>query len=92
MFRIIFTAAVSLLAAGAAVQAQQQPASAFDGYRPFTEAPVAPWKDTNRQVLEAGGWRAYARGANAAASAPAVPAAPAIPSTQPASAPAAHKH
>ena len=87
MFRITFTAAVALLAAAAAVQAQQQPASPFDGYRPFADAPVAPWKETNRQVLEAGGWRAYAREASGAEATP-----PASAASQPASAPAAHKH
>jgi hypothetical protein len=35
--------------------------SAFDGYRPFSEQAVAPWKQSNDAVREAGGWRAYAR-------------------------------
>ena len=103
MFRIPITAAVFLLAVAPSLQAEQAAASApqsqqaaaspalsspFDNYRPFTEATVAPWKDTNREVLQAGGWRAYAREASGAASAPA-PAPAAMPAASPT---APHKH
>lgn len=52
--------------------------SAFDGYRSYTEEPVASWRDANDQVREIGGWRAYAREAQA----PAAAAAPAKPQTR----------
>lgn len=35
--------------------------SPFNGYRPFSEEKVAPWKDTNDTVGRIGGWRAYAK-------------------------------
>jgi hypothetical protein len=35
--------------------------SALDGYRPFAQEDVQPWKQTNDTVREAGGWKAYAR-------------------------------
>lgn len=35
--------------------------SAFEGYRPFAQEEVQPWKQTNDTVREVGGWRAYAR-------------------------------
>lgn len=47
--------------------------SAFDGYQPFKDEKVAPWKGANDTVGRIGGWRAYARQANegdASASAP----------------------
>lgn len=83
------------LAAGVA-SAQQQPAaptppdrSAFDGYRPFTEETVAPWRGTNDTVRDIGGWRAYAREAQAQSAVPAQPASAASSSPRPA---AAHQH
>jgi hypothetical protein len=45
------------------------------------EAPSVAWRDANDAVLRIGGWRAYAREADAAASSPA-------PAATPASAPA----
>jgi len=45
--------------------------SAFEGYQPFTDQPVAPWKQSNDTVGAIGGWRAYAR---EAAGEPATPA------------------
>lgn len=35
--------------------------SVFDGYQPFTDEKVAPWKDSNSTVEKIGGWRAYAK-------------------------------
>ncbi len=35
--------------------------SAFDGYQPYAEAPLAPWRESNDTVGRIGGWRAYAR-------------------------------
>ena len=35
--------------------------SAFEGYRPFGQEEVQPWRQTNDTVRDAGGWRAYAR-------------------------------
>jgi hypothetical protein len=43
--------------------------SALDGYRPFADQEVAPWKQTNDTVREVGGWRAYAREVQEAAAA-----------------------
>ena len=78
-----------------APQAAPAPAyrSALEGYRPFADEGVAPWKDSNQAVREAGGWRAYAReGQAAAAPAPAPAASAAVPASA-ASAPAGHhKH
>lgn len=36
-------------------------ASAFDGYRPFTEQKVLSWRESNDLVGRIGGWQAYAR-------------------------------
>jgi hypothetical protein len=72
--------------ASAASQAYR---SAFEGYRPFGEQPVAPWKQTNDTVREVGGWRAYAREAQGSASTPAPVASSAAP---PASSPHAGHH
>jgi hypothetical protein len=35
--------------------------SAFEQYRIFKDEDVADWKKTNAAVMQAGGWRAYAR-------------------------------
>jgi hypothetical protein len=35
--------------------------SAFEGYRTFTEQPVAPWRESNNVVGRIGGWMSYAR-------------------------------
>ena len=53
-------------------------------YQAFTEAEVAPWRETNDQVRQRGGWRAYAREAQtpvpaASASPPAGVAKPPMP-------------
>lgn len=77
--------------------------SAFAGYRRFDAESAAPtWREANDAVERIGGWRAYAREANApdaAASAPkpapAAPAASAPPAeraTRPAPPPPAHRH
>ena len=39
--------------------------SAFEGYRPNTEAEVGKWRETNDKVGRIGGWRAYAKEAAA---------------------------
>jgi len=54
--------------------------SSLGSYRRLADPPPADWKAANQTVERIGGWRAYAREANAptpAASAPAAPAAPA---------------
>lgn len=59
--------------------------SVFDGYQPFTDAKVQPWKDSNLTVEKIGGWRAYAKevaepepkDSQAPTASPAAPAAPA---------------
>ena len=35
--------------------------SAFEGYRPFAEQPLTPWREANDVVKNVGGWQAYAR-------------------------------
>lgn len=64
-------AAILLIAAwpsaNAAEPASQR--SAFEGYRPFADEPVADWRTTNDRVGRIGGWQAYAREAAAAAQA-----------------------
>ena len=75
-------------------------ASAFEGYQPFAQAPLAPWRDSNDTVGRIGGWRAYAREAQgvdaggparAAPVAPPATATPAAPPVKPAPA-AGHTH
>lgn len=76
--------------------------SAFEGYRAFQDAEVAPWRESNDTVGRIGGWRAYAKEAQGSAAptpAPA-PASAAPPATAPAPVPAkpqgsghgGHKH
>lgn len=55
--------------------------SVFEGYQPFADSKLKPWKESNDAVMQAGGWRAYAKEAAAPdtpanASPPATPAAP----------------
>lgn len=47
--------------------------SAFEGYRPNREQAVGDWRKANDEVARVGGWRAYAREAQA----PVAPVAPA---------------
>ncbi len=35
--------------------------SAMDGYQPFSETKLLPWKEANDTVGKIGGWRAYAK-------------------------------
>ncbi|MEO8204402.1 MAG: hypothetical protein ABI630_11080 [Betaproteobacteria bacterium] len=48
--------------------------SAFADYRPLDEAPVGDWRAANDEVGRIGGWRAYAREAQAPDKPTAVPA------------------
>ncbi len=72
--------------------------SAFTGYKRLAaESPPLAWRDANDAVERIGGWRAYAREANAATPAPSPSSAPASAperATRPATpAPApAHRH
>lgn len=80
-------------AAGPTAPDQTAWRSAFEGYQPFADAAVAPWRESNDTVGRIGGWRAYAREAQgeAPASAPSPPGAASPPSPQgaaPAGAPA----
>jgi hypothetical protein len=76
------TPAEAILTARPAEAAAAVPAalyrSSFSGYRSFSEPVVSPWRETNEQVRQRGGWRAYAREASepAAASASAPTTAP----------------
>lgn len=90
MFRFFFACALAVATAGAAATPPDahDPAplpwrSALDGYRPFADQAVAPWRESNDTVGRIGGWRAYAReasgmppGPDAAASAAGPAAAP----------------
>ena len=55
------------VAAAAATAASAAPAgasiyrSAFEGYRPLTDQPVLPWRESNDVVGRIGGWQSYAR-------------------------------
>ena len=69
--------------------------SAFTGYKRLAEPPAADWKAANQNVERIGGWRAYAREANAAAPAPSPSSAPASAperATRPATPAPAHRH
>lgn len=79
--------------------------SALEGYQPFSDQQVAPWREMNDTVGRIGGWRAYAREAQegakpsqAPAPAQAAPAqAPSAPALKPdpapsRSAPGHHMH
>ena len=46
--------------------------SAFSNYRPYADEPVASWQKANDLVGRIGGWKAYAREAQADEKAPAV--------------------
>jgi hypothetical protein len=61
--------------------------SPLRSYQAFTEASVAPWRETNERVRQRGGWRAYAREAQqpAAAQPAAAGASGAMPAAKPAS-------
>lgn len=60
--------------------------SALTGYKKLAaESPPVAWRDANDAVERIGGWRAYAREANAPAAAPSAPAA--VAPMEPASAP-----
>ncbi len=45
--------------------------SALEGYQPYTDEKIAPWKEANDNVGRIGGWRAYAKEAQQAQQAPA---------------------
>lgn len=49
--------------------------SPFAGYRPIGDDPVGNWRTANDEVRRIGGWREYAREAQAPEGAPAAPAA-----------------
>ena len=50
--------------------------SLFEGYRPFNEQPVVPWREANDLVGRLGGWQSYAReGQGGPVTAPVMPAA-----------------
>lgn len=60
--------------------------STLDGYQPFTDEKLAPWKESNDNVGRIGGWRVYAKEASEGAAAPsAAPASAASAAKSPAS-------
>lgn len=59
-------ASSALLALTVAAQTAPAPApgpyrSALEGYQPYSETKLAPWKAANDTVGQIGGWRAYAK-------------------------------
>jgi hypothetical protein len=48
--------------------------SALDGYRPFGDVAVQPWRESNDRVARIGGWKAYLREAQGAPAQPAASA------------------
>ena len=54
-------AASASSAASAAAASASNYRSAFEGYRPFTDQPVLPWRESNDVVGRIGGWQSYAR-------------------------------
>ena len=46
-------------------------ASAFDGYKPYTNESIGNWKAANENVARIGGWREYAKQAQQADDTPA---------------------
>ena len=68
--------------APAATTTQAAPAafrSALEGYQPYTDEKIVPWKEANDNVGRIGGWRAYAKEAAQAAPGPQTPGAVAKP-------------
>ena len=75
--------------------------SVFEGYQPFSDEKLKPWKESNATVEKIGGWRAYAKEAaepqakhdHTPAASPASPATAAKASAAPADPHAGHgKH
>jgi hypothetical protein len=52
---------VSAQTAPRATVAPEPYRSALDGYQPFKEEKVLPWKESNDTVGRIGGWKAYAQ-------------------------------
>jgi hypothetical protein len=90
------SAAFAAATLGAAMAAPPEPASVsapvapliykspLADYRPLREEGPTPWRQANDTATAVGGWRAYAREAQApAASAPVVPASTAAPAARP---------
>jgi len=99
--RLAFAAAALLLGAPAHAQTRPGPdqgapaaalnpyRSAFEGYQPFTDEPLASWREVNDAVARVGGHMGVLRAEEAAAPAPAQPRA--TPSTAPSAAPPSMK-
>ena len=54
-------AVAAATAASAAPAGASSYRSAFEGYRPLTDQPVLPWRESNDVVGRIGGWQSYAR-------------------------------
>lgn len=61
-------------ASSAPVGEAARPRPALDGYQPFTDDKVLPWKEVNDTVGKVGGWRAYAKEASESQASPGVQA------------------
>ena len=77
--------------AAAATQAPLPYTSALQGYQPFADEKLRPWKESNTTVETIGGWRAYAKEAAEpeAKGSPDPVASPATPPAAPPKTPAA---
>jgi hypothetical protein len=63
-------------AASVPAQRYQSPISSL---RPMVQATVAPWRQSNDTVLQRGGWKAYAKAAQAPDDAPSLASGPSAP-------------
>jgi hypothetical protein len=77
-------------AAAASAQSDKAPGtgtyrSALEGYKRYADEPLVPWREANDTVGRIGGWQAYAREAQGAAT-------PAAPASSPATAAPAQHH
>ena len=61
MMASVLHAQTTAAMAHAAPEAVAPYASAFDGYKPYTDEPLVNWKAANDTTASVGGWREYAR-------------------------------
>ena len=88
-------AAIALAAGAAHAQSRPKPddprsaappparASAYEGYRPYRDEPLAPWREVNDEVGRVGGHSGVVRAEREAAPPPAPPAQPPEPKARP---------
>lgn len=57
----VSTGLLTLAASAQTPAAPGEYRSAFEGYQPYSESKMVPWKEANDTVGKIGGWRAYAK-------------------------------